>query len=480
MARWPTVDPVVERRFVHGLSGIDRDLLGAVYDVYAERLFDYVLSSGCDPKAVTDVVHDAFIDAYRRAARMRDRGRLRPWLYGAARRRSIQRGRTGALSWDWAAEPEEAAGLTAEQRRRLVEDTVGRLEHLDQEILVLAVRHDLSAADLSAALGLPPRRVANRVVQARGRLSVLLDAAISELDQVCGCATGPDGCDGCARRRRITPELLFDLPPAPVLPVALRHRVMHTATDPELAGHRADIAARGGALTSDGLPRQPDVPSQAARRWMVLTGAAMGTVATAMVAALVLGSGVADVVWPFAPHPDPGYTLTGPQAADRTDAQPPPLDGRSGGGGYPPQPAHPALPPSGTRPTEPVTPTTADPTLAPGETPAAPPPSSPVPTTPVMAGELQVGPATVTLGGDKRGAIVLTAVRAAVTWSAATSTADLRLSVRSGSLAAGASVTLHIELSVKLITLPGEGTVTVTDGGGVQRSVRVIWGLNML
>ena len=47
---------------------------------------------------------------------------------------------------------------------------------------------------------------------------------------------------------------------------------MHTATDPELAGYRADIAARGGTLTPAGLPSQPDVPSPFTRRWLFTVG----------------------------------------------------------------------------------------------------------------------------------------------------------------------------------------------------------------
>ncbi|NEA23193.1 hypothetical protein G3I70_11905, partial [Actinomadura bangladeshensis] len=61
-------------------------------------------------------------------------------------------------------------------------------------------------------------------------------------------------CLDCLRRGRVSPDALLRRAPAPVLPAALRHRVMHTATDPELAGYRADIAARGGALTPSGLP----------------------------------------------------------------------------------------------------------------------------------------------------------------------------------------------------------------------------------
>lgn len=66
----------------------------------------------------------------------------------------------------------------------------------------------------------------------------------------------------------MTAAALLRRAPAPILPAALRHRVMHTATDPELAGYRADIAARGGTLTPSDLPSQPDVPSPFTRRWM--------------------------------------------------------------------------------------------------------------------------------------------------------------------------------------------------------------------
>ena len=108
MSRWSLFDPDADRRLVRGLNEGDEDTLIALYDAYAERLYDYCKSLIGDSKIAADTVHDCLIDACRRAPRMRDRMRLRAWLYGAARRRCLQRGRTGGLHWEWVSDAAHA------------------------------------------------------------------------------------------------------------------------------------------------------------------------------------------------------------------------------------------------------------------------------------------------------------------------------------------------------------------------------------
>src|SRR4051812_11864304 len=197
MARWSRFAPDADRRLVKGLHDGDDDALATLYDVYAERLYDYCVALLDDPKAAADVVHDTFIDAVRRAPRMRDRERLRAWLYAAARRRCLLRKRPAAMGED---------------------ESFIRLDFSQQETLFLAHRHDLTGEDLAAALGVTIRRA-----QAR------LQRADRHLPNV---------------------QALLSAAPAPELPTALRHRVLHAGSDPELAGYRSEIAARGGVLTA--------------------------------------------------------------------------------------------------------------------------------------------------------------------------------------------------------------------------------------
>lgn len=101
MARWPRFQPAADRRLVKGLTSGDDSFLATLYDRYAERLYDYSWSQLGEVRASANVVHDTLIDACRRVGRLRDRDRLRAWLYASVRRRCILYGRdSAALAWE--------------------------------------------------------------------------------------------------------------------------------------------------------------------------------------------------------------------------------------------------------------------------------------------------------------------------------------------------------------------------------------------
>uniref|UniRef100_UPI0010418879 RNA polymerase sigma factor n=1 Tax=Actinomadura roseirufa TaxID=2094049 RepID=UPI0010418879 len=192
MPRLSPSDPspaTADRSLVKGLNDGDQAALSALYDEYGERLYDYALSMSGDEKAAAGIVHDTFIDACRRAPRMRDHLHLSSWLYGAVRRRCIRLGRARELHWDPDGEftdsPFTGPALTgspdggpvpaddpegwppSEELHDLLNASLARLDPVDQEIVLLSVRHGLGPARLGAALGLSPRRAALRVRRGR-------------------------------------------------------------------------------------------------------------------------------------------------------------------------------------------------------------------------------------------------------------------------------------------------------------------------
>lgn len=562
-----------------------------LYDTYAEALYDYCLSMVADPKAAGDIVHDTFIDAHRRAARMRDRSRLRVWLYGAARRRCLQRGRSRGLSWDWASgsawlhEVAAAdAGVTAGEVRQLVEAALARLDFADQEMLLLALRHGMTATEVAAVLGRPARRSAAQMARARERAEAAVRRELRAMARRCRAGTAPapavdaaeapgeladrtaeyaetaperrevatspssdvrvapvpggrkvdnpragvsapssagggagrtsrgaglrDGrrpggvrrpgskrparrsglrrrrgatapadpelaghlaeCTECERREQVPVAVLLVLAPAPVLPAALRHRVLHTATDPELAGHRADIAARGGALTPEGMPRQPDMPSGYTRRWLFVVGGSAGALLTALIAIMLMNPVNSQIRFPFEPKPQPSVGGAG-EAMDRRDGPPPQAAPGPGGPGAPSAPTRPPIAPETGPHTD-------------QERPADPTPSVPVetPTPQPVVGELTVGPTEVTVNRD--GAVItLHAEGGPIAWSAEPSTDRLELSVTEGELAEGDTAELVVRFKKPvLLRMPGEAVIDVTDQRGNVRQIRVRWPLSLL
>ncbi|GLZ14128.1 hypothetical protein Acsp04_43630 [Actinomadura sp. NBRC 104425] len=518
---------------MQGLNGGDRTSLAALYDAYAERLFDYCLSMTGEKKTAVDIVHDTFIDAWRRAPRMRDQMRLGSWLYAAARRRCLQRGRARHLHWEAGPDFADAlpADCTADAESRpepppaaelsaLLERSLARLDASDQELLLLSVRHGLRPADIGAALGLSARRAAARTGRARSLLCAAYEAEQAVYARCCpgagragdAAATRRHGgrprravgvltarrssaavasharddgdgrahhedCPACRRRRRVEVGALLVHAPSPVLPAALRHRVMHTATDPELAGYRIDIAARGGTLTPDGMPSQPDVPSPYTRRWLFAGGGMAGALVTALVAALLIGPGLppSTISWPpFRTHPQPAVT------PDRQNNGRPDTGGQSGG--RPPLAQAPAAPGVPAGPSPQPTSTGAyrvSPTPSP-TSPASPSPTPPAPEPPASPGIPTVVPAKVELYGTKTAQVRLTAENGPVVWSSVSSSDRISVSPAQGSLEKGDSIDLTVTLHTTFLNPPGQGTVTFVADDGPSRKLDVVWGFYII
>lgn len=278
-------------------------------------------------------------------------------------------------------------------------------------------------------------------------------------------------CAPCKAREQLRACSLLTLAPAPEPSEALRRRVLHTATDPELAGYRADIAARGGALTPEGLPTQPDVPSPFARRWMFATGGMGGALLTALAVIVFMGSqlGVPTFDWPYT-HPNTTRTQAGPPHHSAKDGGP---EGPGGDGDSGPVPPSPQL-------DDPSRPPTSDPGKT-GRPPVSTPPT--VPTSPPGSprpGTLRILTTKLELYGRTSGTIRLKAVDGPVTWTGASSSTQVTLQDRSGGLSPNGSRDLLVTLHTGLINLPGRAKLTFTTPHGPPQEVTVVWGISLL
>ena len=480
MSQWSTVDQEADRRLVEGLNDGDEDALALLYDRYAGRLYDYAAAMSPETKSAADIVHDALIDASRRAPRMRNRLGLRPWLYGAVRRRCLQRARSQGLHWEW--DGDEVAA------RPVLEGMLARLDFTEQELLLLSVRHGLTGQELGTVTGLPPRRSGSRAGKMRARAEIAATAEVEAECRRCALGTdldvveepvldslerileadtdGPDliaehvvSCGACQSRARLTAVTLLAEPPPALLPKTLRHRFMHTGTDPELAGYRADIAARGGALTPDGMPRQPDVPSRTARRWIFTGGGAVGAAVTALVAAVIISPWLPGLYLPFhdgTPETSPAPTTRPSHHQPQAEA---PLGGGTGSGTGGVQPP---VPDGGTRSPH---------TKSPGASSSL----SPVP------GKLTLAQSQVTLTAVQRTAYVnLSASRGTVTWTAVPSSAAIQLSAEQGTIAKDGTSRVAVSMQPSLLQLPGQAVITFTSAAGQPQTVTVTWSLSLL
>lgn len=484
MPRWTAFPPETDRGLVKGLNDEDESASAALYDSYSESLFDYAMSLSGEIKAGEDIVHDVLVDAARRAPRLRDRDRFRSWLYGAARRRGLFRKRARGVFWDWSGQAGEevdpATGLSYGELRQILEGSLDRLSLGDQDLLLLALRHCFEGPDLAAVLGTSPYRAAARVARARARAEKALAAQLQSLHLNCAGDQQLATCPSCEPRSKVSVTALMAVPPALMPADALRRRILHTASDPELAGYRADIVSRGGNLTPEGLPKQPDVASPLSRRYLVAGSAMAAAFVVALIAAVAIGPylGVPTLVWPG--HP-PHDSLPPTQSSTRfpADRAKPGGSIEAGGQSQPPGAGH---SPTVTVP-KPV-PSAQDTTPAPPTSAPAPSSTISVVSTPTLNSvtiKLKLLVTTVEIGASHTAEIGMSAEGGTVHWSAVSSTAELAVGADAGTIPDGGVYSLVVTFHRALIQTPGSGQITVIDQDtGDQQVVKVTWPLSLL
>ncbi|MDT0529862.1 sigma-70 family RNA polymerase sigma factor [Micromonospora sp. DSM 115977] len=190
----------------------ERAGLEGMYRRYADRLYTYARTMLREPEAAADAVHDAFLTASQRIDQLREPDRLRSWLYAIVRNECLRqlRERSRSLPLEEAGEPaadiaDPGTGVNADQVRDLVHSAVAALNPGDREVVHLAIRHDLSSADIGAALGVPTNHAHARLSRARAQLERALGALLVARTGARDCPGLADLIDGW--QGRLTPTL---------------------------------------------------------------------------------------------------------------------------------------------------------------------------------------------------------------------------------------------------------------------------------
>ncbi len=170
------------------------DGLAAAYDRYAPALYGYCRSLLGEPAGAGDAVQDTFIIAAGELGRLREHGRLRPWLYALARNECHRRPRARALPVPPGAAGESTddtidLGADAEsaELRAIVGAALAGLDPGDREIVELNLRHDLDGQELAGVLGVRGSQAQVLVSWARARFEASLRALLT-------ARTGQESC----------------------------------------------------------------------------------------------------------------------------------------------------------------------------------------------------------------------------------------------------------------------------------------------
>jgi RNA polymerase sigma factor (sigma-70 family) len=483
--------------------------LAEAYDRYAAPLYSYCRSLLREPADAADAVQDTFVIAASKLAGLRDRNRLRPWLYAVARNECLRRIRSSEATSALEEAPEvtdETADVGGDaeraELRALVRAAIGGLNPGEQEVLELQLRQGLDNAEVADVLGVSRNHAHALLSRARDQLETALGVLLvartgrqdcPALDEL---LAGWDGeltplvrkrinrhierCPVCTERRRreLRPAMLLGIAPLAALPLAagalpagLKDQVLGLATadTPEAVAHRAAVGQRAGSFGHHGFPKPLNSPKP---RWRGrhAQAAAAATAAAAVAAAVITATliGGTHHAGPLAGGTGPGAPGVIGGASGGHGGQRPGQRGPSGQPGATatavgtqspspsPAPGTSASPATGPSPTS--SPSGAGPSpSSPGPSTTGPaPPSSPAPKPPPTSsppprqGTLAVSPTTVTLTPLLGSEITLTAENGPVNWSISEPSSllgELVVSPASGTLASGQSTEVTISVS---------------------------------
>jgi RNA polymerase sigma-70 factor (ECF subfamily) len=158
----------------------DREAFSALFRYFAPRLKSYFLRLGTSPRQAEDLVQEAMLRVWERAALYDPaRAQASTWIFTVARnlRLDALRGErrpepeSEALLADLADQAEPAdLQLDSSRREERVRAALGSLPQEQLEILKLSFFEDVAHADIARRLGLPLGTVKSRIRRALGRL----------------------------------------------------------------------------------------------------------------------------------------------------------------------------------------------------------------------------------------------------------------------------------------------------------------------
>jgi RNA polymerase sigma-70 factor (ECF subfamily) len=158
------------------------DAFSALFARYKQPIFGFFHRRVADPAQAEELTQETFLAVLRAAARYQPSALFRTYLYAIGFKvlRAYRRKTTFRATFLGEQLPvREPAIEDAIEAKALMRDAVGKLEHLDREVLLLREFEQLSYAEIADLLSLPLNTVRSRLFRARQALHDLLAAPSS-------------------------------------------------------------------------------------------------------------------------------------------------------------------------------------------------------------------------------------------------------------------------------------------------------------
>jgi RNA polymerase sigma-70 factor (ECF subfamily) len=185
-SRWADED------LVAACAAGDEQALGVLYDRFGTVAYRLALRVVRDATLAEDVVQEAYLAAWRQAARFDgSRGTVSAWLLTLVHRRAVDQVRRHART---ASRPERVEATPARgggadedvvlrEARREVQAALSTLSRADREVLELAYWGGLTQSEIADRLGIPSGTVKTRTFRALTRLRAALCVQPTEVCQ---------------------------------------------------------------------------------------------------------------------------------------------------------------------------------------------------------------------------------------------------------------------------------------------------------
>jgi RNA polymerase sigma-70 factor (ECF subfamily) len=181
-AALPATDEAADAALLARVAAGDQQALAAVYDRYSGLLLGLGVRLLSDRAEAEDVLHDVFVEAWKRAADFDPaRGSVRTWLAMRMRSRCLDRLKSPRVSRSVEYDTSEAARTAAPEQdpllrlqRARVREALAALSDDLRTVVELAYFHGLTTNEIAARTGVAQGTVKSRLFAARDKLSTAL------------------------------------------------------------------------------------------------------------------------------------------------------------------------------------------------------------------------------------------------------------------------------------------------------------------
>jgi len=175
--------PESDEALVRAIANGDTHALATLYDRHAPLMLSLARRIALGKSEAEDIVHDVFVEAWRRAADYdENRGSVKAWLVLRTRSRAIDFRKSAGVSrtiptgdGQWLSSLADPKSIDAEgpDRERL-RQLLATLTEDQRQVLFLGYFEGLSSSEIAAQIGIPIGTVKSRVAAALGALRLAL------------------------------------------------------------------------------------------------------------------------------------------------------------------------------------------------------------------------------------------------------------------------------------------------------------------